>query len=103
MNSDESIYFMLYIYARNTHIWTVTSRLRRQGMSQGLPSLPANRAFVVQFRAQPEGAPLRSAGHVEHLLSGEVLRFDSQEQLLVFVHRLLIDAQCPPNNSGELT
>ena len=26
-------------------------------MSQGTPSLPTNRAFVVQFRAQREGTP----------------------------------------------
>ena len=65
-------------------------------MSQGTPSLPANRAFVVQFRVQPEGAPLRWEGRIEHLVSGEVLRFDSQGQLLAFINRLLTGDQRPP-------
>jgi hypothetical protein len=65
-------------------------------MSQETPSLPANRAFVVQFRAQPEGTPLRWEGRIEHLVSGEVMRFDSQDQLLAFMRRLLTGAQSPP-------
>ncbi len=65
-------------------------------MSQGTPSLPANHAFVVQFRAQQKGTPLRWEGRVEHLVSGEALRFDSQEELLAFVRRLLTGAQSPP-------
>jgi hypothetical protein len=65
-------------------------------VSQGMPSLPANRAFVVQFRAQSEGGPLRWEGRVEHVVTGEVMRFDSQEQLLAFMAQLLTGGQCPP-------
>ena len=67
-------------------------------MSPGTPSLPSNRAFVVQFRAQDEGTPLRWHGRVEHLVSGEVLRFDSLEQLLAFMHGCLTGAKCPPTS-----
>ena len=33
--------------------------------------LPTNRAFVVQLRAQPPGAPLAWDGRVEHVVSGQ--------------------------------
>jgi hypothetical protein len=65
-------------------------------MSQGTPSLPANRALVVQFRAPREGTPLRWKGRIERVVSGEVLRFESQEQLLAFMHRCLTGAESPP-------
>jgi len=47
------------------------------------PSLPANRTFVVQFRAE------RVAGRVEHLVSGQSSRFDSWRELQGFVERVL--------------
>jgi hypothetical protein len=34
------------------------------------PSLPTNRAFVVQFRPQADETLLHCAGRVEHLVSG---------------------------------
>ena len=58
-------------------------------MSQSQPSLPTNRAFVVQFRAQPTGVPLSWEGRVEHLVSGQVVRFHSPEELLTFLTRVL--------------
>ncbi len=33
-------------------------------------SFPTNRAFVVQFRVQPEGGPPGYEGRMEHLVSG---------------------------------
>ena len=48
------------------------------------PSLPTNQAFVVQFRAQSTGATPSWEGRVEHLMSGQVLRFHSSEELLAF-------------------
>jgi hypothetical protein len=60
------------------------------------PSLPSNRAFVVQFRAQDTDAPLSWEGRVEHLSSGQVLRFHSPEELLAFLARMLTDVQEPP-------
>jgi hypothetical protein len=62
-------------------------------MSQ--PSLPTNRAFVVQFRAQTAEAPLSWEGRIEHLVSGQVGRFHSPEELLEFLDRMLATVQEP--------
>jgi len=56
-------------------------------------SLPTNKAFVVQFRAQPAGTPLAWEGRVEHLTSGQVLRFHAAEELLAFLARVLTEVQ----------
>ncbi len=64
-------------------------------MSQSQPSLPTDRAFVVQFRAQPAGASPSFEGRVEHLASHQVTRFRSLEELLAFMIRLLTDVQTP--------
>jgi hypothetical protein len=60
---------------------------------QSQPSLPTNRAFVVQFRAPPTDGSPRYEGRVEHLVSGQVARFHSFEELLAFMIRVLTDAQ----------
>jgi hypothetical protein len=57
------------------------------------PSLPTNRVFVVQFRAQPTEASLPFDGRVEHLISGQVARFHSLEELLGFMVSVLADVQ----------
>jgi len=62
-------------------------------MSQ--PSLPTNRAFVVQFRAQAAEAPLSWEGRIEHLVSGQVGRFHSPEELLECLDRMLATVQEP--------
>ena len=62
-------------------------------MSKSQPSLPTNRAFMVQFRAQSAGAPPSYAGRVEHVVSGEVTRFHSLDELLVFLIRVLTQVQ----------
>ena len=59
------------------------------------PSLPTNRAFVVQFRAQSAEAPLSWEGRIEHLVSGQVGRFYSPEELLEFLDRMLTTVQEP--------
>ena len=64
-------------------------------MSQSPLPLPTNRAFVVQLRAQPPGAPLVWDGRVEHVVSGEATHFHSLEELLAFISRVLADAQTP--------
>ncbi len=46
-------------------------------------------AFVVQFREEPEGAGNRFAGRVEHMTSGKTARFESPEDLLAFLVRVL--------------
>jgi len=57
------------------------------------PSLPSNRVFVVQFRASPIEGSSAYDGHVEHLVSGQVARFHSLEELLAFMVRVLADVQ----------
>jgi hypothetical protein len=64
-------------------------------MSQAPVSPPTNRAFVVQFRAQPPDAALSWEGRVEHLASGQVVRFHSPEGLLTFLTRTLTAVQEP--------
>ena len=63
-------------------------------MSQ--PSLPTDRAFVVQFRAKTTDAALAWEGRVEHLVSGQVARFSSPEELLAFLRNVLSDVQASP-------
>ena len=69
--------------------------VKGSGMSQSHASLPTNRAFVVQFRAQPTDSALSWEGRVEHLSSGQVLRFHSSEELLAFLTRVLTETQEP--------
>ena len=57
------------------------------------PSLPTNRAFVVQFRSNPTGAPSCWEGRVEHVVSGQVARFRAVEELLAFMSRVLAEVQ----------
>ena len=52
-------------------------------------SLPTNRVFVVQFRTPPPGGLAYYAGRVEHLVSGEVARFHTLDELLAFMSRVL--------------
>ena len=59
-------------------------------------SLPSDRAFVVQFRAQSTDAPLFWEGRVEHLVSGHATRFSSSEELLAFLSRVLTEVQEQP-------
>jgi hypothetical protein len=47
---------------------------------------------VVQFRTQPTGQSAYE-GRVEHVVSGEVARFHSLEELLAFMVRMLTDVQ----------
>jgi hypothetical protein len=64
-------------------------------MPSSQPALPANRAFVVQFRLPPpDGAPTYD-GRVEHLVSGQETRFHSLEELLAFMIRVLTDVHRP--------
>jgi hypothetical protein len=71
----------------------------RQGKESAVPpsqpSLPTNRVFVVQFRAPPTGASPSYEGLAEHVVSGQVLRFHSLEELLAFMISVLTDVQAP--------
>jgi hypothetical protein len=67
-------------------------------MSDAHPSLPTNRAFVVQFRLPAAGAAPTYAGRVEHVVSGEIRRFQSLEELLEFMVGMLGRV---PHDAGE--
>ena len=74
-------------------------RCRGSAVPESQASLPTNRAFVVQFRAQHTGASPTYDGRVEHLVSGQVARFHSLEELLAFMTRVLTELPAP---SGPL-
>jgi hypothetical protein len=65
----------------------------RSTVPQSQPSLPSDRVFVVQFRAQSAGASSSYDGRIEHLVSGQVARFQSLEELLSFMIRVLTEVQ----------
>ncbi|HEY5866161.1 MAG TPA: hypothetical protein VI542_11570 [Candidatus Tectomicrobia bacterium] len=64
-------------------------------MSQPLLPLPTNRAFVVQLRDQPPGAPLTWDGRAEHVVSGQMAHFHSLEELAAFISRVLASMPVP--------
>ena len=57
--------------------------------------LPTNRAFVVQFRAQPPWAPMSWDGRVEHVVSGQMTHFHALAELLAFIRRILAGVPVP--------
>ena len=56
--------------------------------------LPRQRAFVVQLHAQADVTPERFAGRVEHVMSGQAVRFHSLDEYLAFIAQVL--AHLPP-------
>jgi hypothetical protein len=63
------------------------------------PSLPRQRAFVVQFGAEAALEARRYAGRVEHVASGQAVHFHSLEQLLAFIARVLTEVPTAPDGS----
>jgi hypothetical protein len=53
------------------------------------PTLPAWKAFVVQFTREAGTTPGTFAGRVEHLSSGRRARFGSPAELLTILEQLL--------------
>jgi hypothetical protein len=51
--------------------------------------LPADRAFVVQLRAPSHSSGDLFTGRVEHIASGSAMRFDSAEDLIAFITKVL--------------
>jgi hypothetical protein len=62
-------------------------------MTKNKPSLPSNRAFVVQLRwdADVEHGDFR--GRVEHLVSMQATHFESFEELMAFIVRVVVAQQ----------
>jgi hypothetical protein len=50
-------------------------------------------AFVLQFREETDFAAGRVTGRVEHVASGQTARFESVDELLATLARLLAEAQ----------
>ena len=73
-------------------------------MPRHLPSLPSNRAFVVQFRLPSQGESMVWEGRVEHVVSGQAQRFESQEQLWAFITHVLTALQnrCLPSTAQDM-
>jgi len=55
----------------------------------GKAPLSVHRAFVVHFRVSSDVPRGQIAGRVEHVVSGQSTHFDSLEELLAFVARVL--------------
>jgi hypothetical protein len=63
--------------------------------------LPAERAFVVQLRAQPDPAGNLIAGRAEHIASGAAARFTSAADLIAFIAQVLAPPRSVERKGGE--
>src|SRR5262245_2454838 len=64
--------------------------------SEDPSALSPHRAFVVQFRAETDVEQGHCTGRVEHVVSGQATHFDSLEELLGFIARVLTTVRAPP-------
>ena len=64
-------------------------------MDKKQPSLPVNRAFVVQIHADAQVEHGRFKGRVEHILSYRATHFESLEELAAFIARVVTAQQKP--------
>jgi hypothetical protein len=65
-------------------------------MSQHSRPLPAERAFVVQLHVEADVGRGRVIGRAVHVVSGRATHFDSLEDLLTFVDRVLMGLHAAP-------
>ena len=68
-----------------------SNRLNHAATSAKETPLSPHWAFVVQFRASATGQ-VYEGGRVEHLVSGQMTRFQSLEELTVYFARALDEA-----------
>ena len=52
--------------------------------------LPAERAFVVQFRADADLGGGAISGRIEHVSSGTATLFDSVDELIAWMHSAIV-------------
>jgi hypothetical protein len=64
-------------------------------MDKNRPSLPANRAFVVQLHADAQVKDGHFKGRVEHIVSYQSTHFESLEELLTFIVRVTMEQEKP--------
>jgi hypothetical protein len=62
-------------------------------VSKQQPSLPAKRAFVVQLHADSQVENGQWQGRVEHLVSFQATHFQSLDELLAFMTRVLCEPE----------
>ena len=67
-------------------------------MPRNKPSLPSNRAFVVQLRWDAAVEQEDFRGRVEHLNSMQAVHFESVEELIAFIARVV--AALPADDDG---
>ena len=65
------------------------------------PPLSPHWAFVVQFRTKTDVTRGHIAGRVEHVVSGQATHFESLEELLAFMARVLATVRAPPRRRGS--
>mgnify|MGYP003394877074 FL=1 len=58
-------------------------------------------AFVVHLRANSDVTHGQVAGRVEHVVSGQSTHFDSLEELLAFMARVLTTVRAPPRRRAR--
>ena len=59
------------------------------------PTLPAWKAFVVQFSREADGSEGKFSGRVEHLNSGRREHFGSPRELIALLQRMLGEVSEP--------
>jgi hypothetical protein len=59
-------------------------------MKSSQPSLPANRAFVVQLHADAQVEQGEFRGRVEHIVSMQATHFHSLEELAAFMAKVVM-------------
>jgi len=68
----------------------------RPGPDATQAPLPAERAFVVQLRAQADPGGELIVGRAEHIASGAAVRFGSPEELIGFITNVLAAPDLSP-------
>jgi hypothetical protein len=63
------------------------------GTARDQPSLPTQRAFVVQLHSDSKLAKGQFKGRVEHIVSGQSAHFSSMKALKAFMQRVLVEAE----------
>ncbi|MFN8640503.1 MAG: hypothetical protein U0802_02120 [Candidatus Binatia bacterium] len=70
-----------------------------RGVAESAPTLPAWKAFVVQFGHQSGARGCLFSGRIEHLHSGRRASFASPQELLAMLERMLDDLERPPSRA----
>jgi len=70
--------------------------------TEGQSPLLPHWAFVVQFRADTDVERGACTGRVEHVVSGQATHFQSLEELLAFMARVLATVRRQPPSEPEL-